>query len=77
VAARCGPGHRYALRDSELAVHPTGGTTERRVLASVAALRETLTSVFRIELPEAAELDAVLARVLARGETAKAAGAAP
>jgi N-hydroxyarylamine O-acetyltransferase len=65
IAARVAPGARHALRDNELAVHTRDGT-ERRALTSAAELREALTDVFGIALPEGPELDAALERVAAK-----------
>ena len=48
IAARTVPGRRYALRNNELAVHHLAGTTERRVLANAAQLREALEGEFQI-----------------------------
>lgn len=53
---------RYALLNNSLSVHHLNGPSERRVLDTVAELRETLTDVFQITLPRGTELDAVLAR---------------
>jgi N-hydroxyarylamine O-acetyltransferase len=63
IASRSTPGRRYALRNNELAVHSLNGSTERRVLDTAAELRETLESAFRLTLPDAPELDTVLARL--------------
>jgi N-hydroxyarylamine O-acetyltransferase len=65
IAARPAPGRRYVLRDNDLGVHTAAGT-ERRTLATAAELREALTGVFGIALPDAPELDAALARVAAK-----------
>ena len=64
IAARPATDRRYALADNQLAVHHLGGPTERRVLGSVSELRETLESVFLLNLPDAPELDTALARLL-------------
>ena len=64
IAARPATDRRYALADNQLAVHHLGGPTERRVLATVSELRETLESVFLLRLPDAPELDTALARLL-------------
>jgi N-hydroxyarylamine O-acetyltransferase len=66
IAARPAAGHRYALRNNELAVHHRDGRTERRTLATAGELREALEGTFRIALPNAPELDAALARVATR-----------
>jgi N-hydroxyarylamine O-acetyltransferase len=63
VAGRPAPGLRYALHNNELAVHHLDGSTERRVLRTDAELRGTLTGTFGLTLPDARELDALLARV--------------
>jgi N-hydroxyarylamine O-acetyltransferase len=61
--ARPFPGGRYGLANNQLSVHRLGGETERRTLASVAEMREALESVFGLTLPDAAELNPVLARL--------------
>jgi N-hydroxyarylamine O-acetyltransferase len=62
VAARAEPDRRYALCNNELAVHRLNGKTERRVLRTVPELRDVLTDVFRLTLPDVSEFDTVLAR---------------
>jgi N-hydroxyarylamine O-acetyltransferase len=64
IAARAEPDRRYALRNTELAVHEVNGTTERRVLASVAGLRTALEETFGLGLPDGPDLDAALARLI-------------
>jgi N-hydroxyarylamine O-acetyltransferase len=68
VVSRVEPGGRYALRNNELAVHDRDGGTARDVLPDVAALRRTLTDVFRLPLPAADGLDAMLARFAGAGQ---------
>ncbi|MBN9121795.1 MAG: arylamine N-acetyltransferase [Planctomycetes bacterium] len=65
IAARPAPGKRYVLRDNDLGVHTRDGT-ERRILTSAAELREALTGVFGIALPEGPELDVALERAAAK-----------
>ena len=64
IVARPAPGKRFVLRDNDLGVHTRDGT-ERRTLTTAAELREALTDVFGIALPDAPELNAVLERVAA------------
>ncbi|HSC07290.1 MAG TPA: arylamine N-acetyltransferase [Steroidobacteraceae bacterium] len=64
VAARATPDRRFALLNNELAVHHLGGPSERRVLESVAALRNVLENALQIELPDVPHLDAALQRAL-------------
>jgi N-hydroxyarylamine O-acetyltransferase len=64
VAARPAAGRRYALLNNKFAVHHLGGATERRVLHTVAEVRDTLETAFRLALPASAELDAAIRRVL-------------
>ncbi len=66
IVARAEPGRRYALRNTGLSIHHTTGLSRHRTLWSVAALREALEEVFRISLPDAAELDGALERILRR-----------
>ena len=56
---------RYALRNNEFAVHHLNGSTDRRILTSVAEMRDTLERAFRVTLPNAPELDEALARLTA------------
>jgi len=53
------------LRNNELAEHDLNGNTTRRVLATAAELRKALEDVFLLDLPDAPELDATLARLSA------------
>jgi N-hydroxyarylamine O-acetyltransferase len=65
IAARTEPGRRYALRNAQLAIHHTGGPTERTTLGSARELRAALEGTFGIAAPDDPALDAALARVLA------------
>ncbi len=64
IAARADRDCRYALRNTDFAVHHPDGRTMRRSLASAAEVRETLEDVFRIGLEEVPELDAALDRLV-------------
>jgi N-hydroxyarylamine O-acetyltransferase len=64
IAARPAPGRRCVLRNNDFGVHTAEGT-ERRLLTGAAELREVLTDVFGIVLPDAPELEAVLERAAA------------
>jgi N-hydroxyarylamine O-acetyltransferase len=64
MAGRAADGKRYALRDNEFATHSTSGT-ERRVL-SAGELREVLSDVFGIELPDTPEVRAMFPRIAAK-----------
>jgi N-hydroxyarylamine O-acetyltransferase len=57
VAARAAPGKRHALRNARYAIHRRDGGTERRTLASAAALRSVLEVDLAIPLPGDARLD--------------------
>ncbi len=63
VAARAAHDRRYALRNTRFAIHH-GGETRRRVLGSVAEVREVLERDLRIRLPETPLLDEKLARMI-------------
>jgi N-hydroxyarylamine O-acetyltransferase len=65
MAARPVAGARYALRNAALSVHHLDGTTERRTLRTGAELRDTLTGLFGLTLPHAADLDVLLTRLTA------------
>lgn len=51
TAARVEPGRRYALRDTNLAIHHTGGISEERTLTDVDELYELLDKTFYITVP--------------------------
>jgi N-hydroxyarylamine O-acetyltransferase len=63
LAARAASDRRYALRNTRLAIHHKG-ETQRRVLKSVAEMREVLERDLRIRLPATAVLDERLARMI-------------
>jgi N-hydroxyarylamine O-acetyltransferase len=65
MVARAAADCRYTLLNNEFAAHRLQGASERRVLASAAELREALTGPLRVKLPEGAEVDAALARLVA------------
>lgn len=67
IVARSERGRRFALANSRLNMHVTGGPSEHRVLMSVAEIREVLTGTFGIALPQTERLEPALARVLAQG----------
>jgi N-hydroxyarylamine O-acetyltransferase len=67
MVARSDPGRRYTLRNTELSVYESGGRHEHRTLASVAELRDALTGLFQLSLPEGPEVDAALARLATPG----------
>ncbi|HEX4749971.1 MAG TPA: arylamine N-acetyltransferase [Bryobacteraceae bacterium] len=62
IGARATPEGRYALLNNTLAIHRKNGT-EKRVLASAAALRSCLEVDFGLRLPESPELNAALERL--------------
>jgi N-hydroxyarylamine O-acetyltransferase len=64
IAARPADDRRFALRNGTLTVHHLDGRADRRQLATVAELRDVLAGTFGIAVPEGAEIDAALARVL-------------
>lgn len=66
-AARSERGRRFALNNAVLHTHVSGGESERRILTGVPEIRDVLTGVFGITLPQGERLDPALERVLARG----------
>ncbi len=64
VAARVTPERRLGLSNGVLSVHPLQGASEQRRLASVAELRDVLATMFGVDVPRSAELDAALTRLL-------------
>ncbi|MBX3331722.1 MAG: arylamine N-acetyltransferase [Nitrospira sp.] len=65
LAARPAPDRRYGLLNNQLTVHHRAGGKDRRLITSVIEMPETLARDFRIVLPDAPELDAALARLIA------------
>ena len=66
LGARCEPGKRYAIRDNQLAVHSTGGGTEKKTLKTAGEMRDALTDLFKLRLGQLDGLDPVLASLAAR-----------
>jgi N-hydroxyarylamine O-acetyltransferase len=64
IAARPDVDRRYALRNNEFTVHHLDGRTERRLLTTLADVRATLESAFRIALPSSPDLDTAVARLM-------------
>ena len=65
VAARPLPGKRLALANNAMAIHHTGGETEKSVITSAAELRRILVEDFAITLPNDPNLAERLERVAA------------
>jgi N-hydroxyarylamine O-acetyltransferase len=63
LAARCEPDRRYAFKNNELAVHHLNGKTEKTVLRSAAELRDALTDLLRVRLPDDPALTPALNRL--------------
>jgi N-hydroxyarylamine O-acetyltransferase len=66
IAARVDGGKRHALWNARLNTHENGETTTR-ILTSVAEIREALTTIFLIALPEGDKLDPALDKALRPG----------
>ena len=64
VAARALADRRYALSNTELAIHHRDGYTERRALLSASDLRQALQELFGIDVPTGDDVDAALARLV-------------
>lgn len=64
IAARVDADRRYALSNNELSIHHMSGTTERRTLTTAAEVRQVLSELFQIDVPEGTETDAALERLL-------------
>lgn len=64
IAARVDHGCRYALRNNQFTTHHLNGATERRELATVAELCDTLEHVFLLSLPAIATLESSLQRLI-------------
>jgi N-hydroxyarylamine O-acetyltransferase len=65
VAARVDGPRRYALRNHELSIHHVNGETERRTLASAAEIRRALGELFHVDVPDGADVDEALERLIA------------
>ena len=63
IAARPDVDRRYALLNNQLTVHHREGRVEREVLHSPMTLRQVLTKLFRIVLPDSPDIEVALARV--------------
>lgn len=62
VMSRVEPGRRYALHNNQLAIHSLNHATERRVLHTPSELRDVLTGLFGLTLPDDPSLGAALTR---------------
>ena len=69
ICARVDDGHRYALMNSDFAVHAVDGHSERRRIDDADELMRTLESVFKIQLPEPDRLRTALQAMLDRVAT--------
>lgn len=65
MASRAPAGCRYTLFNNSLAVHPLGGESERRTLGTAGELREALTDVLGITLPNGPGMNPLLERIAA------------
>lgn len=63
MAGRPDAGRRYALLNNHLAVHRAGRDSEKQVLRTAAELRDALTDLFKLTLPQDGQLDRVLAKM--------------
>lgn len=61
VAARPLPGKRFALANTAMSIHHTGGPTEKRTIQTIEEMRRVLMLEFGVELPDDERLDAKLA----------------
>lgn len=64
VAARVTPEGRLALENNQLAIHRLNATSERRVLQTESELRDALTGLFGLTLPDDPGLGAALRKTL-------------
>jgi N-hydroxyarylamine O-acetyltransferase len=60
--ARSDAGVRYGLLDNVLTTHKLNGGTERRTLTNAKELRDAITDVFCVRLPNGPQLNVTLAR---------------
>lgn len=64
IAARTTTTCRYALRNNQFAIHDVNGTTEKRTIASIQELKALLQDVFQIDLPNIANADPILSKIV-------------
>jgi N-hydroxyarylamine O-acetyltransferase len=64
LAARLAPGKRYALRNCDFSIHDQNGFTEKKLLNDLDELKDVLTNVFQIELPDASIADPAFQRIM-------------
>ena len=64
IAARATRDARLALLDGRLSIHHRNGSTEQRELQNGPEIKTTLTEMFGIRLPESADLDNALERLM-------------
>lgn len=64
IAARVAPAVRYALRNTDFAVHRLHQETERRTITTLAELRSLLENTFGLQLNAIPDLDARLETIL-------------
>ena len=64
MVARPDAGVRYALRNATLTTHHLDGASDARRIDDLDDLRDVLGATFRLRLPDTAEFDGALARVL-------------
>jgi N-hydroxyarylamine O-acetyltransferase len=65
VAARVQPDRRYALRNTDFAIHHLDGYTDRRALLTARDLRNTLEGMFAIDVPTGPEVEVLFERIIA------------
>jgi arylamine N-acetyltransferase len=68
IAARVEGSTRFALRNARLRTHDAAQTTTR-MLSSITEIRDVLTSVIGIALPQSDRLDPALEKALRPGAT--------
>ena len=72
VAARVQGDRRYALRNTDFAIHHADGFTERRALLTAREIRITLEGMFAIDAQGGPEMDAVFDRIIAMASAERA-----
>lgn len=73
TAARPDPSRRYALRNNQFSVHHLDGPSDRQVLTTIGEVKAVLVDAFRIQLPQTAELDSRLQRLIEQSNVQPAA----
>lgn len=69
TVARAGEGCRYVLNNNQFTIHQLNGESQQKTLKSPNDIKEILTDVFRLKLPQTENLDSALQKLGREGES--------